>query len=88
MKTAFERIKMQIYILLYEIETNYTHLKPPRVPITNINTVLDDDFNQMREWNRNTEETPRETLPEKKKSNSYHSYISKIKISSNSAVMG
>lgn len=66
MKTAFERIKMQIYILLYEIETNDTHLKPARAAITNINIVLDDDLNQMRGWNRNTEETPFETLQEKK----------------------
>lgn len=48
MKTEFERIKMQIYILLYEIETNDTQLKPARVAITNINIVLDYDLNQMR----------------------------------------
>lgn len=77
---------MQIYILLYEIETNDTHLKPARVAITNINIVLEDDLNQTRWWNRNTAETPCETLQEK--SNSCHSYISKIQISNNSAVKG
>lgn len=57
---------MQIYILLYEIETNDTRLKPARVAITNINIVLDDDLNQMRGWNRNTEETPCEKHHRKK----------------------
>lgn len=49
MKTAFtQQIKMQIYILFYEIETNGTHLKLARVAITHINIVLDDDLRQTR----------------------------------------
>lgn len=77
---------MQIYILLYKIETNDTHLKPARAVITNINIVLDDDLNQMRGWSRNTEETPCETW--QGKCNSCHSYISKIQIRNTSAVKG
>lgn len=54
MKIAFTQwIKMQIYILFYEIETNNTHLQPSRVAIANINTVLHDDLSQMKGWNRN-----------------------------------